>query len=153
MLANELAHLIDEEQQTEVAVVLGIDVLLHFGGKGLYRHIDIVVDNLGTNDIRCQCWVNFLSHLQSQVKATGCKTRNITFPIIALALDILFELSKLAVIVQSLLQILSQSEIEGIVTTLGIELVPEDGGEGLCLVGVRIMDIADIEHHHLNLCL
>ena len=152
MLSDKLAHLIDEEQQTEVAVVLGIDVFLHFSSKGLNGHIDIVVDNLGADDISCQCWVNLLSHLQSQVETTSCKTRNITFPIVALALDILFELSKLAVIVQSLLQILSQCEIKGVVATLGIELVPEDGGERLCLVGIGIMNVTDIEHHHLNLC-
>ena len=153
MLSDELAHLIDEEQQTEVAVVLGINVFFHLCSKGLNGHIDFVVDNLGTDNIGCQCWVNFLSHLQSQVKATGCKTRNITFPIIALALDILFELSKLTVIVQSLLQILSQSKIEGVIATLSIKLVPEDGGERLCLVGIGIVNVTDVEHHHLNICL
>ena len=74
MLSDELAHLIDEEQQTEVAVVLGIDVFFHFSSKGLNGHIDIVVDNLGADDISCQCRVNLLSHLQSQVKTTSCKT-------------------------------------------------------------------------------
>ena len=153
MLSDELAHLIDEEQQTEVAVVLCIDIFLHFGSKGLNGHIDIVVDYLGTNDIGCQSRVNLFSHLQSQVKTTGCKTRDITLPIVAFSLDILFELFKLAIIVQSLLQILCQSKIEGVVATLSIELIPKDSGERLCLVGIGIMDIADVEHHHLNLCL
>ena len=43
MLANELAHLIDKEEQAEVTVVLGINIFLHLRRKRFHRYVDVVV--------------------------------------------------------------------------------------------------------------
>ena len=53
MLANKLANLIDEEQQTEILVVLSFDIFLHFCSKGFYRNIDIIIDDFCSDDISC----------------------------------------------------------------------------------------------------
>lgn len=64
MLADELADLVDEEEQAEVAVVLGFNVFLHLRRERFHGDIDVVVQNLGADDICGQCGVYFLGHLQ-----------------------------------------------------------------------------------------
>ena len=150
MLTDELADLIDEEQQTEVAVLLGIDVFFHFRGKRFHRNIDVIVEDSGADNIRSQSRVNLFGHLQGKVKATGSKAGYVALPIIAFALDILLKLLELAIVVEGFLQILSQGEVERVVATLGIELIPEDGGESRGLVGIGIVNVADVEQYHLH---
>ena len=74
MLANELAHLIDEEEQAEVAVVLGVNIFLHLRRKRFHRYVDVVVQNLGADNICSQRGVYLLGHLQGQVQPPGGKT-------------------------------------------------------------------------------
>ena len=153
VLANELAHLIDEEQDAEVTIMLILYKLLHFCSKCFYRNIHFVVENTGTYDIRRKCWVNFFGHLQGKVKATSSKARDIALPIIALALHILLELLELTVVVKSFLKILSQGKVERVVAALCIKLVPENGCERCCLISIHVMHVTNVEHHHLDISL
>ena len=48
---------------------------------------------------------------------------------------------------------MGQGEVEGVEATPGIELIPENGGEGCLLVGIDIMHITDVEHNHFHISL
>ena len=153
MLTDELAYLIDKEQQTEVTIILCLNVFLHFSSERFYGHIDIIVDNLRPDDICCQCWVNFFCHLESQIKSSGCKTGYVSFPIIAFVLDVFLELLELSVIIQSFLQILSHSKIEGVVTASSIKLVPENSSESCSLIGIGIVYVTNVKQNHFDISL
>lgn len=130
MCAYELAHLIDKEQNTEIAVLLTVDVLLHLCRKCLNGNVHVIIKNTSTNHIGRKCRVNLLCHIKGKIKATSSKTRYVAFPIISLVLHIVLELLELAVIVKSFLQILSKGKIKRVITPLSIELIPENGCEG-----------------------
>ena len=151
--AYELAHLIDKEQNTEIAVLLTVDVLLHLCRKCLNGNVHVIIKNTSTNHIGRKCRVNLLCHIKGKIKATSSKTRYVAFPIISLVLHIVLELLELAVIVKSFLQILSKGKIKRVITPLSIELIPENGCEGCFLVGIHIMNVTDVEHYHFNISL
>ena len=153
MLANELAHLIDEEQDAEVTIMLILYKLLHFCSKCFYRNIHLVVENTGTYDIHRKRRINLFSHLQGKVKTTCCKARDIALPIITLTLHIFLELLELTVVVKSFLKILSKSEVKRIISTLCIKLVPENSSERSCLICIHVMYVANVEHHHFDISL
>ena len=153
MLANELAHLIDEEQDAEVTIMLILYKLLHFCSKCFYRNIHFVVENTSTYDIRRKRGINLFSHLQSKVKTTCSKARDIALPIISLALHIFLELLELTVVVKSFLKILSQGKVKRVIATLCIKLIPENGSERCCLISIHVMYVTNVEHYHFNISL
>ena len=153
MLTYELADLIDKEENAEVAVLLAVNVFLHLCGKGLHRDRYIIVHDFGADNVGGECRVNLLCHLKGKVKTTCCEAGDIAFPVVTLTLDVRLELPELAIVIKSFFQVLSQGEVERVETTPGIELIPENGGEGCLLVGIDIMHITNVEHHHLHICL
>ena len=74
MLANELADLINEKEQAEVAIVLRVNIFLHLRRKRFHGDIDVVVQDFGADDISGQRGVYLFGHLQGQVQPSGGKT-------------------------------------------------------------------------------
>ena len=150
-VTDELAHLINEEEQAVVLVLLLVDKLFQLCAESLRTDILLVVHDGLANRVNRNDGHQFLGYLQDVVEHDGGKHTGLIVPIEAFVSKTLLEVAEQSCAVEYLFEVLRQGEVEGIVATKAVELVPEHLREDFLLVGICVVNGTDVEQHHINI--
>ena len=147
--ADELADLVDEEQQAVVVSLPG-NIRLQFKAELLRGGVDCVLGDLVPDDVDGQ-GRDLRRLLEDVVEFGDGEGLSLRLPVEAVLREGGLELVELSLVLEGLLEVLGEGDAELVEPAEGVELLPDGLREGR-VVGRAVADlVADVEEHRVDL--